>query len=109
MYNTNHKKWTEIYTKCQEWRNESWKLQGLPPIVQEKSQNGNDVMNPEEKLKLSGEILVRRFQTQSSQFLYERDKKRKRPVLVLSDENNHEEVKNNEKPDYSEYTFGNTI
>lgn len=51
-------------------------------------------------------MVVRRIQAQTSQFLYERDKKRKRPVLVLSKgAPEHDELYENNDKDYSQYTM----
>lgn len=102
MHNTNSVKWSGIYTNCQKWRDESWRLQGLlPPTVPEENEQEQD-----NNIRLSAQMVVRRIQAQTSQFLYERDKKRKRPVLVLSKGGTEQEdFSQEEDKDYRQYTM----
>jgi hypothetical protein len=65
--------------KCQQWRQESWDVQGLPQIVPEGmsvSQEREIGMWTDKTIKQS-EYAVRSFQGRSQQFLYERGKKQK--------------------------------
>lgn len=77
--NSSSVNWANVHQKCQNWKEESWKAQGLPLIVPEhlshqQVKNVNVVWYKPIIQKSEGAVAT--FQARSRQHLYERNKKK---------------------------------